>query len=104
MALERSNATGLIVGRAKDVCSYARNYGDDDNAEISKEWAILSFDSRFHAFLAEGHSGSVIVDGRGHIGGLITSGSGDADNLDIATPVEFSLKRMHPLENSALNK
>ncbi|KAF8957093.1 hypothetical protein BDZ97DRAFT_120014 [Flammula alnicola] len=96
MVLKRGNTTGLTVGRANDICSYACNYYDDDKAETSKEWAILPFDSKSGAFSDKGDSGSVIVDGQGRIGGLLTGGAGAAPSTDItyATPISFLLKRM----------
>ncbi|OCH84906.1 hypothetical protein OBBRIDRAFT_815290 [Obba rivulosa] len=68
----------------------------DQNAETSKEWAILPFDSKSGPFSAKGDSGSVIVDGLGRIGGLLTSGAGATPFSDItyATPISFLLKRM----------
>ncbi|KAK7047555.1 hypothetical protein VNI00_006323 [Paramarasmius palmivorus] len=92
MVLKRGNTTGLTVGRANDVFSYIRT----GQAGVSKEWAILPSGSKSGAFSAKGDSGSVIVDGRGRIGGLLTGGSGDIPCLDItyATPMTFLLKSM----------
>ncbi|KAK0225014.1 hypothetical protein EDD85DRAFT_980166 [Armillaria nabsnona] len=103
MVIKRGNTTGLTVGRANDICSYARIYDDDDKAETSKEWAILPFDSKSGAFSEKGDSGSVIVDGLGRIGGLLTGGAGTTTSSDItyATPISFLLKRM---QDSGLHK
>ncbi|KAI0282138.1 hypothetical protein BGY98DRAFT_1184544 [Russula aff. rugulosa BPL654] len=38
MVIKRGN---LTVGRANDICSYARNYYDGDKAQAPKEWATL---------------------------------------------------------------
>ncbi|KAG8906989.1 hypothetical protein FRB99_005631 [Tulasnella sp. 403] len=96
--LKRGNTTGLTVGCANDVFSYARYYHDDGTAETSKEWAILPFDFKSGAFLDKGDSGSVIVDCLGRIGGLLTGGAGAATNPEIdiayATPINFLLQRM----------
>jgi len=94
MVLKRGNATGLTIGRANNIFSYVRNYYDDGNAETSKEWAILPFDSNSGAFSARGDSGSVIVDGLGRIGGLLTGGAGSTPSSDVtyATPIQFLLK------------
>ena len=96
MVIKRGSATGLTVGRANNVCSYARTYCDGDNAETSKEWAILPSDYESGPFSAKGDSGSVIVDGLGRIGGLLVSGAGIASHPDItyATPINFLLERM----------
>lgn len=96
IVIKRGNTTGLTVGRANDVCSYARYDFTDDKPATSKEWAILSFNSKSGAFSEEGDSGSVIVDGQGRIGGLLAGGAGKPSDFDItyATPVSFLLKRM----------
>ncbi|KAK7030280.1 hypothetical protein VNI00_014297 [Paramarasmius palmivorus] len=101
MVLKRGNATGLTIGRANNIISYTRQ-GEGD---ISKEWAILPFDSKSGAFAAKGDSGSVVVDGRGRIGGLLTGGAGlTCSDITYATPITFLLKRLaeHGLENVAL--
>ncbi|KAH9986587.1 hypothetical protein BJV77DRAFT_965122 [Russula vinacea] len=108
MLIKRGNTTGLTVGRANDICSYAHNYYDDGKAETSKEWAILPFNSTSGAFSAMGDSGSVIVDGSGRFGGLLTGGAGSTHSLDItyATPISFLLKRIehNGLHNLNINR
>ncbi|KAK0218117.1 hypothetical protein IW262DRAFT_1117502 [Armillaria fumosa] len=97
MVMKRGNTTGLTVGRANDICSYARYCYNGDIAETSKEWAILPFDSKSGAFSDKGDSGSVIVDSQGRIGGLLTGGTvGVMPSFDLtyATPISFLLKRM----------
>jgi hypothetical protein len=96
IVIKRGNTTGLTVGRANNICSYTRIYFSDSKAETSKEWAILPFDSKSGAFSAKGDSGSVIADGRGRIGGLLTGGAGATPSSDItyATPIAFLLKCM----------
>jgi hypothetical protein len=104
MVLKRGGATGLTVGRANNVFSYTRTHFGDVS-RVSKEWAILPFDNDPHAFSAKGDSGSVVVDGAGRIGGLLTSGGGSADDIDVsyATPISFVMKTIHgsePLANA----
>jgi hypothetical protein len=111
IVLKRGNGSGLTIGLANDVFSYSRNYDDNGNAVTSKEWGILPLDSKSRAFSVKGDSGSVIVDGRGRMGGLLTGGCGQSEvrgsppslDLDItyATPINFLLKRMH--ENGLAN-
>lgn len=96
MVMKRGNTTGLTVGRANVIFSYARYYYGD-NAETSKEWAILPFDSESGAFSDKGDSGSVIVDSQGRIGGLLTGGTvGVMPSFDVsyATPISFLFKCM----------
>lgn len=96
IVIKRGNTTGLTVGRANGILSYARMYYDGDNTKTSKEWAILPFEHKSGPFSERGDSGSVIVDGRGRIGGLLTSGAGTILSSDItyATPICFLLQRM----------
>jgi hypothetical protein len=103
MVTKRGSATDVTIGRANNLCSYARNYDNDGQAKTVKEWAILPFDSKSGTFSAKGDSGSVIVDKRGRIGGLLTSGAGTTKSTDItyATPISFLLKAM---EDNGLNK
>ncbi len=70
VVVKRSNTTGLTVSRANVIFSHARDYYDDDKAKTSKE-------------SAKGDSGSVILDGRGRIGSLLTGGAGATSSSDI---------------------
>ncbi|KAI0250099.1 hypothetical protein BJV78DRAFT_1347568 [Lactifluus subvellereus] len=96
MVIKRGNTTGLTVGRANNIYSYIRDDYGDGNAETSKEWAILPFDSKSGPFSAKGDSGSIIVDGLGRVGGLLTGGAGVTLSSDVtyATPIRFLLGRM----------
>ena len=94
IVLKRGRTTDLTVGRANNIRSYTRNCFGDNEPEVSKEWAILPFDNQSGPFSAKGDSGSVIVDGGGRIGGLLTGGAGVTDSSDVsyATPIDFVLK------------
>ncbi|KAH9053062.1 hypothetical protein EDB87DRAFT_1676932 [Lactarius vividus] len=93
IVLKRGRTTGLTVGRANNVFSCTRKYFGDNNTGISKDWVVLPFDNshrnRSGDFSAKGDSGSVVVDGAGGIGGLITGGAGKADRVDFTyvTPI-----------------
>jgi hypothetical protein len=97
MVIKRGMTTGLTVGRANNILSYARYFYDNKQHETSKEWAIFGFDSKSGAFSDRGDSGSVIADGLGRIGGLLTGGAGATPSSDVtyATPISFLLKRIH---------
>ena len=84
---------GRTFGRASGIDSYIRTYRHKNAApETPREWTIISYDNKSGAFSARGDSGSVVVDGRGRIGGLLTGGDGITQNLDLtyATPTIFS--------------
>jgi hypothetical protein len=92
--LKSGRGSNLTVGRTNNICSYTRNFLDN---EISNQWAILPFDNVAGPFSARGDSGFAIVDGAGRIGDIITSGAGSEDSFDVtyATPIEFVMKSMH---------
>ncbi|KAF8839846.1 hypothetical protein BDN67DRAFT_990623 [Paxillus ammoniavirescens] len=86
LVIKNANATDITIGPATGVFSFVRN---DDTGEESVEWAIYNHDNKSCVFSAPGDSGSIIVDGLGHIGGLLTGGTGKTDTSDItyATPM-----------------
>lgn len=81
-------ASGVTIGRATGMFSFVR---DEVTGQVSKEWAIYNFhrDRKITEFSAPGDSGSIIVDGLGRIGGLLTGGTGKAEAIDVtyATPM-----------------
>ena len=108
IVLKRGIATDLTVGRGNNVFSIVRHYFKDKDKEpqTSKEWPVLPYDQESNAFSGQGDSGAVVVDSRGRIGGMITSGGGDTDGFDItyATPIEFLLQRIaEQFPNAHLN-
>ncbi|KAI0801257.1 hypothetical protein C8Q74DRAFT_1214903 [Fomes fomentarius] len=81
-------ASGVTIGRATGMFSFVR---DDVTGQVSKAWAIYNFhrDPKITGFSAPGDSGSIIVDGHGRIGGLLTGGTGKEEAIDVtyATPM-----------------
>ncbi|KAG9312653.1 hypothetical protein JVU11DRAFT_7069 [Chiua virens] len=101
VVLKRGLTTGLTFGRGNNIRSVTRYYfSNNPGEEFSWEWAIPPYDSKSSGFSSAGDSGSIVVDGRGRIGGLLTGGTrGDAvfrPSCDItyATPITFLLDRM----------
>jgi hypothetical protein len=94
MVLKNGGNTGRTIGRANTIFSYTRHHFENSPGIISKEWAILPVDRKSGPFSAPGDSGSVIVDGRGRFGGLLTGGSGATETPDItyATPISIVLE------------
>jgi hypothetical protein len=86
LVIKNGNATGVTIGRATGIFSFVR---DDDTAQESMEWAIYNYDNNSGVFSALGDSGSIVVDGLGRIGGLLTGGTGKAETSDVtyATPM-----------------
>ncbi|KAF8917443.1 hypothetical protein CPB85DRAFT_199393 [Mucidula mucida] len=101
IVLKRGRGSGLTVGHANNVVSYTRYYLEGQEGQRSKEWAILPYNMSLGAFSAPGDSGAAIVDGAGRVGGLLTSGSGVTDSIDIsyATPMTFVMDTIRACES-----
>jgi hypothetical protein len=101
IVIKSGSKTGVTIGRATGVYSYVRTLTN----EVSKEWAIIKYDKNSPDFSDTGDSGSLVVDGCGRIGGMITGGSGPEDGpIDItyATPMWWlwpRIKRRFPNAN-----
>jgi hypothetical protein len=85
--------TGVTIGRATGLFSHVRQYFYNNTSQTSIEWTILPYDNISGVFSDAGDSGSVIVDGRGRYGGLLTGGAGMTKSSDItyATPIWWLL-------------
>ncbi|KAJ8516565.1 hypothetical protein ONZ45_g6140 [Pleurotus djamor] len=86
--IKRGAATGLTIGRASGILSIVH---DEDTNTESYEWPIFNYDGD-SPFCAPGDSGSIIVDGKGQIGGMLTTsvrrdGSTSASFITYATPM-----------------
>ena len=97
----------LTVGRATTFASYTRKYLSDNDTAVSKELTILPFDHSSGVFSAKGDSESVVVDGVGRVVGILTSGGGSTDSIDLTyiTPISFVMEIIHrykPLANAYL--
>jgi hypothetical protein len=86
LVIKNGNATNVTIGRATGIFSFVC---DDDTGQELMEWAICNYDKNSGVSSAPGDSGSIIVDGLGRIGGLLTGGTGRAETSDVtyATPM-----------------
>ncbi|KDQ53459.1 hypothetical protein JAAARDRAFT_424691 [Jaapia argillacea MUCL 33604] len=86
LVIKNGNATDVTIGRATGIFSFVR---DDQTGQESMEWAIYNYDNKSGAFSARADSGSIIVDGLGRIGGLLTGSTGKTETSDVtyATPM-----------------
>jgi hypothetical protein len=85
--------TRVTIGRATGIFSHVRQYFSNQTSQTSMEWSILPYDNDSGVFSTDGDSGSIIVDGRGRYGGLLTGGTGKTTSSDItyATPIWWLL-------------
>jgi hypothetical protein len=88
--IKSSHTTHVTIGQTTGIFSYIQLYFPDQPSQTSMEWAILPYDNKSGRFSNGGNSGSVIVDGLSHIGGLLTGGSGIRDSLDITYATCYS--------------
>jgi len=107
MVLKCGKTIGLTVGCATTFVSYTRKHLSNNDTAVSKELTTLPFDHSSGAFSAKGDSGSVVVDGAGRVVGILTSGGGSADSIDLTyiTPIAFVMEIIHrykPLANAYL--
>ena len=95
LVLKNGNTSGLTVGRLNSIRSFVRHYFKGQFGE-TKEVAVLPRSSESGAFSAPGDSGSVVVDGKGRVCGMLTGGDGATDVSDVAfvTSISFLLKRL----------
>ena len=103
LVVKNGLTTGTIVGRATGLESFTRVYTDYDIKHTSIEVAILAYDKQHGPFSAPGDSGSIVLDRKGRIVGLLTGGGGTTDETDVtyATPYwwlnkEMKVKKVYP--------
>lgn len=96
LVIKNGKTSGVTIGRTNGIFSYVRQYYDNHTHQTSIEWAILPYDHKSGPFSVPGDSGSVVVDGLGRIGGLLTSGTGKTESFDItyATPFFWLFPRI----------
>lgn len=93
--IKSGSTTGVTIGRANGLFSFVRQYYPNNSHRTSKEWAIFSYDKDSGVFSAHGDSGSVIVDGNGRIGGILTGGAGKEEfDITYATPFFWLFDRI----------
>jgi len=81
--VKNGNATGVTIGRGSGIESFVREYDDNGIRSTSMQVAIYPYGQKDDAFSAPGDSGSVVVDGKGGIVGVIIGGAGQADSTDV---------------------
>jgi hypothetical protein len=89
-------STGLTIGRLNTIRSVVRYYSKKESGRFSREVCIISHHSKSEAFSQKGDSGSVVVDGKGRIVGILTGGAGAPEGFDTTyvTPISFIIERM----------
>ncbi|EPS98952.1 hypothetical protein FOMPIDRAFT_1125266 [Fomitopsis schrenkii] len=97
MVIKRGATSGVTIGRLNNIRSVVRYNVQSKCEESSREVSVMpQFSKRSIPFSERGDSGSVIIDGKGRVAGLLNGGSGIADSLDITyiTSINFLIRRM----------
>ncbi|KAI0304089.1 hypothetical protein BC826DRAFT_903028 [Russula brevipes] len=97
MVMKRGHASGLTVGRLNTIRSFTRYYFNSEGMiMMSREVAVLPRNSESGPFSEPGDSGSAVIDGKGRLAGLLTSGAGVTDVSDCTyiTSANFLCKRL----------
>jgi len=89
--------TGVTIGRATGIESFVREGEDKTSMAVT----VYPYSHRDGPFSARGDSGSIIVDGRGRIVGLLIGGVGATGDFDVTylTPyfwIEEHIKNAFP--------
>jgi hypothetical protein len=93
--------TGTTIGRVLGMESYTRIYKEHKIDKTSVEIGIVSYGYRQGPFSAPGDSGSIVLDRRGRILGMVTGGAGITNHIDVTyvTPYWFldkAIKKYFP--------
>lgn len=99
LVVKNGSATGTTIGRANGALSIIREYSPDDVSryQTSMAWGIFNYDNnKSEVFSEPGDSGSIIVDIRGRIGGMVigSAGNDEASDMTYATPWWWLLERI----------
>lgn len=96
MVLKKGNTSDLTVGRLNTIRAFTREYFEGKPGEMSKEVGVLPRNSKSGPFSYRGDSGSVVIDGKGRVCGILTGGDGATDVSDCTyvTSINFLIKRL----------
>ncbi|QRV99785.1 hypothetical protein RhiJN_27804 [Ceratobasidium sp. AG-Ba] len=96
MVLKNGNTTNLTVGRLNTIRAFTCTYFKGEPGKMSKEIAVLPRTSKSGPFSGKGDSGSMVVDGKGRVCGILTGGDGTTDVSDctFVTSINFLIKRL----------
>ena len=89
LVIKNGNATNVTIGRATGIFSSFATTTPVRSRWSGPSASDCNYDNSSGVSSAPGDSGSIIVDGLGRIGGLLTGGTGRAETSDVtyATPM-----------------
>ncbi|KAG8219464.1 hypothetical protein J3R82DRAFT_392 [Butyriboletus roseoflavus] len=101
IVVRNGKATGPTLGRLIGMESFVRTYPEYGIKKTSIEIAVYPYSNKDGAFSAPGDSGSIVVDSKGRIVGLLIAGGGPIEKTDVTylTPywwIEEQMKKAYP--------
>jgi len=101
LVVKHGLTTGTTIGRMTGMESFTRNFNEYGIREVSMEIAVLPYGNTNGPFSAPGDSGSIVLDRKGRIVGMLNGGAGTIDRTDVTylTPYSYldeEVKRHFP--------
>ncbi|KDQ53029.1 hypothetical protein JAAARDRAFT_61589 [Jaapia argillacea MUCL 33604] len=101
LVVKHGLTTGTTIGRVTGMESFTRNFNEYGTKETSMEIAVLPYGNINGPFSGPGDSGSIVLDRKGRILGMLNGGAGSSDKIDITylTPysyIEKDIKKYFP--------
>lgn len=101
IVVKNGKTTGTTLGRLTGMESFIRTHPEYGIKKTSIEIAVYPCSNKDGAFSAPGDSGSIVVDSRGRIVGLLVAGAGTTEETDVTylTPywwIEEQMKIAYP--------
>jgi hypothetical protein len=91
LVVKHGLATGTTIGRVTGMESFTRTFNEYGIKETSMEIGVLPYGNGNRPFSTPGDSGSIVLDRKGRILGMVNGGAGSTDEIDITylTPYSF---------------
>ncbi|KAJ3774683.1 hypothetical protein FB446DRAFT_843788 [Lentinula raphanica] len=92
LVVKHSLTTGTTIGRITGMDSFARNNNGYGIKEVSMEIAVLPYGNTNTngPFSAQGDSGSIVLDRKGRIVGMVNGGAGTINRTDVTYLTPYS--------------
>jgi hypothetical protein len=96
MVLKKGNTSDPTVGRLNTIRAFVCEYFEGKPGEMSKEVSVLLRNSKSDPFSHRGDSGSVVIDGKGRVCGILTGRAGATDVSDrtYVTSIHFLIRHL----------
>ncbi|KAI5804860.1 hypothetical protein DFH27DRAFT_512722 [Peziza echinospora] len=90
LVVKHGLTTGTTIGRVTGMESFSHNFNEYGIKGISMDIAVLAYGHANGPFSARGDSGSIVLDRKGRIVGMVNGGAGAADRTDVTYLTPYS--------------